>query len=133
MSRAAILLQEAVVAAIETHPVLNTQLEGVFDGPPPRATYPYVAIGDGLVSDWSTKSEPGREVRVALTVWDDGQTPSRLHDLIAHIDDAVATIPPDLPGWHIASLVFLRSMIARDPDGPWAGLVEYRARMLANT
>lgn len=39
MSRAAILLQEAVIAAIETHPVLNTQLEGVFDGPPPHASY----------------------------------------------------------------------------------------------
>jgi len=28
-------------------------------------------------------------------------------------------------------VVFLRSMIVRDPAGPWAGLVEHRVRLLA--
>jgi hypothetical protein len=30
----------------------------------------------------------------------------------------------------VASLVFLRSLVARDPQGPWAGLVEFRVRVL---
>jgi hypothetical protein len=50
---------------------------------------------------------------------------------MGHVDYALLAIPRDLPGWRIASLVFLRSMVVRDPAGPWAGLVEHRVRLLA--
>jgi hypothetical protein len=131
MSDAVRVLQSALVTALEAHPALAVALNGVFDGPPPHAAYPYVSIADGLVSDWSTKTATGREIRLALTVWDDGEEAARLHDLIGHIEDAVAALPRDLQGWRIASCVFLRSLIARDPAGPWAGQVEYRVRMLS--
>jgi Protein of unknown function (DUF3168) len=131
MSDAVPILQAALVAALEAHPALADTLTGVYDGPPPRAAFPYVSIADGPVSDWSTKTATGREVRLALTIWDDGEEAARLHDLIGHVEDAVAALPRDLAGWRIASCVFMRSMIARDAAGPWAGLVEYRVRMLS--
>lgn len=131
MSDALQLLQEAAVSALEAHPVLATELAGVYDGPPPRARFPYVSIADSFATDWSTKTAQGREIRLALTVWDDGDDASRLSRLMGHVEDAVAAMPSDLNGWRIASLVFLRSMVARDAAGPWAGLVEYRTRMLA--
>jgi hypothetical protein len=130
MSDAVPVLQSALVTALEAHPALADALTGVFDGPPPHAAYPYISIADGLVTDWSTKTATGREIRLALTVWDDGEEASRLHDLMGHVEDAVAALPRDLAGWRIASCVFLRSLIARDPAGPWAGLVEYRVRIL---
>jgi Protein of unknown function (DUF3168) len=131
MSDALQILQEALIAALDAHPVLSSELTGIFDGPPPRATFPYVSIADGLTADWSTKTEAGREIRLALTVWDDGEEASRLLSLMAHVEDAIAAMPRDLGGWRIASLVFLRSMVVRDAAGPWAGLVEHRVRMLA--
>jgi Protein of unknown function (DUF3168) len=131
MSDAMQVLQAAAVAALEAHPVLSAAINGVYDGPPPRSTFPYISIADGLMSDWSTKTAVGREIRLALTVWDDGEEASRLSSLIGHVEDAIAALPRDLPGWCIASNVFLRSIIARDAAGPWAGLVEYRIRMLA--
>ena len=131
MSDAVHALQAAAVAALSAHPVLAAQLTGIYDGPPPRADFPYVAVTDGLVSDWGTKTQQGREIRLAFTVWDDGEAASRLTDLMGHVDDALLAIPRDLPGWRIASLVFLRSIILRDPAGPWAGLVEHRVRLLA--
>jgi hypothetical protein len=131
MSDAVPVLQSALVAVLESHPALADALTGVFDGPPPRAGYPYVSIAEGLVSDWSTKTATGREIRLALTIWDDGEEPTRLHDLIGHVEDAVAALPRDLTSWRIASCVFMRSLVARDPAGPWAGLVEYRVRMLS--
>lgn len=124
-------VQAALVAALEAHPVLATALTGVFDGPPARAAFPYISIADGLVSDWSTKTAIGRELRIALTIWDDSEEALRLHQLIGHVEDAVAALPRDLAGWRVASIVFLRSLVARDPVGPWAGLVEYRLRLLA--
>jgi hypothetical protein len=131
MSDAMQILQEAAVSALEAHPVLAAELTGIYDGPPPRAGFPYVSIADGITSDWSTKTAIGREIRLALTLWDDGEEASRLPDLMGHIEDAIAAMPRDLPGWRIASLVFLRSVVVRDAAGPWAGLVEYRFRMLA--
>jgi Protein of unknown function (DUF3168) len=131
MSDAMRALQTAAVSVLEAHPVLNVELAAVYDGPPPRTLFPYVSIADGIVSDWSTKTGQGREIRLALTVWDDGEEASRLSSLMGHVEDAVAAIPRDLPGWRVASLVFLRSMVVRDAAGPWAGLVEHRVRMLA--
>ena len=131
MSDAMQILQEAAVSALEAHPVLAVELTGIYDGPPPRAGFPYVSVADGFANDWSTKTAQGREIRLALTVWDDGEEASRLHSLMAHIEDAIAAMPRDLGSWRVASLVFLRSVVVRDPVGPWAGLVEHRVRMLA--
>ena len=130
MTDAVRAVQAAAVAALEAHPVLAQSLSGVFDGPPVRAAYPYISVSEGLVTDWSTKTETGREIRLALTVWDDGEEPARLHNIMGHVEEAIAAMAQDLAGWRVASNVFLRSLIARDPAGPWAGLVEHRVRLL---
>jgi hypothetical protein len=131
MSNAVEIVQSALVAALQAHPVLAEELSAVYDGPPPRAAFPYVSIGDGLSSDWSTKTATGREIRIGLTVWDDGESATRLHQLMGHLEDAVSALPRDLPGWRIASCLFLRSIIARNPAGAWAGVVDYRIRVMA--
>jgi hypothetical protein len=131
MTDAVQAVQAAAITALQAHPALALALTGVYDGPPPRAAFPYISVGDGVASDWSTKTAVGREIRLALTLWDDGEDATRLHTLIGHVEDAIAGLPRDLPGWRVASLVFLRSMIVRDAAGPWAGLVEHRLRILS--
>lgn len=131
MSDAMQVLQAATVSALNAHPVLGDVLTGIYDGPPPRAAFPYIAINDGFITDWSTKTTTGREVRLALTLWDDGEQPTRLSSLMGHAEDAMAALARDLPGWRVAGLLFLRSMVVRDPAGPWAGMIEHRVRMLA--
>jgi hypothetical protein len=133
MNNAVQIIQAAAVTALETHPVLAQIVTGVYDGPPVRAAYPYISLADGLSSDWSTKTAMGRELRLALTIWDDGDAASRLHDLMSHAEEAIAAMPRDFPGWRVASNVFLRSLIARDAAGPWAGLVEHRIRIIATS
>ena len=59
-----------------------------------------------------------------------GDSPARLHDLLAQAQDAIEAMPRTLPGSSIASLVFLRARIVRDPGGPWAGRLDYRVRTL---
>jgi hypothetical protein len=131
MSDAVQAVQTAAVTALQTHPVLAQTLTGVFDGPPPRAAYPYISVADGLSSDWSTKTAKGREIRLTITIWDDGEEASRLHNLMGHAEEAIAAMARDVPGWRVASNVFVRSLIARDAAGPWAGLVEHRIRILS--
>lgn len=130
MSGAAEVVQAALVAALQGHAPIASVATGIYDGPPPRAAWPYVVIDNGGTSDWSHKSGRGREHRIGLTIRDDGSEPTRLHRLMAEAEIAIETMARELDGHRIVSLVFVRSRIARDAEGPWAGIVRYRARTL---
>lgn len=123
-------LQAAVVAALRGAAGIAGVVSGVFDGPPARAAFPYVAVEGGASLDWSTKTARGREHRVALTVWEENGRAARLRGLLDAVAAAIEAMPAELPGGRIASLAFLRERIARDATGPWAGLIEYRVRVL---
>ena len=117
-------LQAAIVASLA-----DAGLSGVFDGPPARAPYPCAAIDAGSEVDWSHKSGTGREVALAVTVWDD--QPMRLRDLADAVEQRVAAV--GLSGeWQLVSLRFTRRRIVHDVAGPWAAAIDFRARLLAS-
>ena len=117
-------LQTAIAAALGT----VAELTGVFDGPPARAAFPYAAIDATTETDWGHKSGAGREVLVAITLWDD--QPVRLHALADVVEAKLAALP-DGQGWELVNMQLLRRRVVRDVAGPWAAAVDYRARMLA--
>lgn len=127
---AMLALQAAAIETLQNTVPIMAAVSGIYDGPPPRPAFPYIAIGDGVSTDWSSKTARGRDLRLVFTVWDDGSVPGRLHSLMQQVEDAVPTLNRDLDGWHVASLVFVRSFVARDADGPWAGMIEHRVRVL---
>ncbi len=104
------------------------EITGVYDGPPARAPFPYAVLDAGTESDWSHKNGEGREVLVAVTIWDD--QPVRLHALADAAEAAVAAAG-DVQGWQLASLRLLRRRTVRDVAGPWATAIDFRARLLA--
>src|SRR3546814_170086 len=93
MSAAVIAVQAAAVAAMRAHAPLANAVSGVFDGPPPGVCFPYVTVGESPCVDWSHKSGRGREVRLVLTVWDDGARAARLHGLMREVEAAVGFQP----------------------------------------
>jgi tryptophan 2,3-dioxygenase len=103
-------------------------LSGVFDGPPARAAYPYVALDATTETDWSHKSGNGREVLVAVTLWDN--QPVRLHTFADLVESALQDLDL-LQDWRLVTLQLVRRRIVRDVAGPWAAAIDYRARMLA--
>ena len=116
-------VQEAVAAAL----LGQGQLTGVFDGPPARAGFPYVVLDGGSELDWSHKSNGGREVLLAVTLWD--EQPARLHAQLDEIEAAVTSIGT-VEGWELVSIIFQRRRIVRDVAGPWAAAMDFRARLL---
>ena len=116
-------LQAAVAGALA-----GLEITGVYDGPPARAPFPYAVLDAGTESDWSHKNGEGREVLVAVTIWDD--QPVRLHALADAAEAAVAAAR-DVQGWELASLRLLRRRTVRDVAGPWATAIDFRARLLA--
>lgn len=118
--------QAALASALEA----TTAFDGIYDGPPTRAAYPYVALDASQERDWGHKTGKGREVFAALTLWD--EQPSRLHELADVLEGAVQGIAA-VDGWQLVSLSFLKRRILRDVAGPWAATIDFRARMLALT
>lgn len=117
-------LQAALAGALT-----GVDFTGVYDGPPARAPYPYVVLDAGVETDWSHKSGEGREVLVAVTVWDD--QPARLHELADAAEDAVVGAV-DVEAWQLVSMRLVRRRTVRDVAGPWAAAMDFRARLLAN-
>lgn len=117
-------LQAALAGALT-----GLEITGVYDGPPARAPFPYIVLDAGLETDWSHKSGDGREVLVAVTVWDD--QPARLHVLADAAEAAVAGIP-DVEDWQLVAMRLIRRRTVRDVAGPWAVAIDFRARLLAN-
>lgn len=117
-------LQAALAAALSS----ETRLTGIYDGPPARAAYPYAVIDAGNEIDWSHKDGEGREVLVALTLWD--EEPTRLAELADAIEQLARGTVLDAE-WHLVSLRLLRRRTVRDVAGPWATAIDFRARLLA--
>jgi hypothetical protein len=118
-------LQGALAATIATVP----ELTGVFDGPPARAAFPYAAIDASNESDWCHKSGGGREVLVAVTVWDD--QPARLQALADSVEEKVLAVGV-AGAWQLVSINLIRRRTIRDVAGPWATALDFRARLLAS-
>ena len=57
-------LRAALVAWLAADPVLGNQLNAVVEEAPSRSTLPWLAIAATASADWSSKSGPGREVRL---------------------------------------------------------------------
>lgn len=119
-------LQTAIAAALTG----VQDLTGVFDGPPARAAYPYAVVDATTESDWSHKTGDGREVLVAITVWDD--QPVRLHELADQVEASLEALPA-IGGWQLVTMRLMRRRVVRDVAGPWAAAVDFRARMLATS
>lgn len=125
------LLQAAIRAALQAHAPLVDALTAVFDAPPVRCARPYAVIEDAIIADWGTKDIAGREGRFAVMLHDIGERPERVRLLIGEIEAAIESMPRTLgEGWHIASLILLRSRIAREGEAQWLGASEWRVRML---
>lgn len=130
MSGALEAVQGQLVARLQAHAALMDLISGIFDGPPPRAGFPYLAFATGASLDWSHKGGVGRELSLAVTIHDDGETAARLHRVMALVEEALEPGLDDAVGWQIVTFDFRRTRILRRAVAPWSGLVEYRARVL---
>ncbi|MEG3176622.1 DUF3168 domain-containing protein [Sphingomonas sp. RB3P16] len=121
------VVQAAILTAVRAVAGVN----GVYLGPPTKATPPYAELGELLGGDWSVKDRAGRELRLIVTVRDAGESATRAQALAGAVGAAIEAVPRDLAGWRVASVVLVRSRCAAAAAGRWNASVEYRVRVLA--
>lgn len=120
---------EALAAAVLTALAEVRGLNGAYDGVPLQATLPYAAIELRPERDWSWKGGEGREVRVAVTIRDDGERPGRLRRLMGEAEAEVIGLGGTRDGWRIVSAAMLRVTTQQKRAGERTGMVEVRVRM----
>lgn len=103
----------------------------VWDGADRRGSVPYAVLRDVIASDWGTKDRDGREIRVGVTVRDEGESPARATQLADAVEAALLTLPREFGGWRVASVVPVRSAVLSEAQGRWVALVDVRVRVMA--
>ncbi len=124
-------LRAAVTAWLAGDPGLAAQLNSITEEAPSRTSLPWLAIAASASSDWSCKSNPGREVRIALELFCRGDLADAAAELIAAIEQRIEQLPRDQPGYRIVTVQFLRARAEQRGESTRAILLEYRFRLLA--
>ncbi|MDE2595760.1 MAG: DUF3168 domain-containing protein [Sphingomonadales bacterium] len=126
-----IALRSALIAWLAADPALAGQLNTVFEEAPARASLPWLALAASACTDWSSKSGPGREVRLALELHCRGDAPDTAAALVTAIEARVEALPAAQAGFALVTVQFLRARAEQRTGNTRAVLLEYRFRLLA--
>ncbi|MCH7629045.1 MULTISPECIES: DUF3168 domain-containing protein [Novosphingobium] len=128
-----IAFRSALLAWLQADPALSGNLNAVVEEAPSRTALPWLALTASASTDWSTKTEAGRDIRVALELNYRGDDPLSEAALIAAIERRVESLPADqsAAGFRIASLMFLKGRAEQRGEARRALVLEYRVRVMA--
>jgi len=124
-------LRTALLAWLAADSLLGAQLNAVVEEAPTRTALPWLALAASASADWSTKTAPGREVRIALELHCRGDRPDDAAALVSAIERRVESLPADQRDFSIAAIQFLRARAEQRPANTRAVLLEYRFRLIA--
>lgn len=128
-----IAFRAALLAWLQADAALSGNLNAVVEEAPSRTALPWLALTASASTDWSTKTEAGRDIRVALELNYRGDDPLSEAALIAAIELRVESLPADqsAAGFRIASLMFLKGRAEQRGEARRALVLEYRVRVMA--
>ncbi len=125
-------IRAALIAELRNDAALGAQVNRIYDAVPVKSTPPTLVMGECIGGDWGTKDKVGRELRLAITIEDDIETPTRISGIMPLADAAVHRLTGTIAGWQVGSLRLIRSRLLRTNAGRWNALMEYRIRVLKN-
>jgi hypothetical protein len=124
------LFRSDLIAWLAADPLLDAEINVVSEENPLETSAPRMSIATSASTDWSTKSGPGREVRIALELVERSDQSASLSNHLALTESRIATLNPEQNGYRVVVTQFLRSRAERRQRGLRAVLLEYRFRLL---
>ena len=127
-----LLLRAALIAWLASDPALSSELNAVTEEVPSRTSPPWLAIAASASTDWSCKSNPGREVRIAVELHCRGDRPDTAAGIVAAVESRIASLPSAQNGYSVVTAQFTRARAEQRGANARAILLEYRFRLLAD-
>ncbi|TDT92675.1 uncharacterized protein DUF3168 [Azorhizobium sp. AG788] len=126
---AALALRKAIHQRLAADAPLGALVAGaIHDVPPAGVPFPYVTLGEAVVSDWSTATEAGSEQALTLHVFSRQGGRAEAMALCAAVQEALHEAPLALDGHRLANLRATTAEVRRDGDGrTFHGFVRFRA------
>lgn len=124
-------LRAALLDWLAADPALSAQLNAIVEEAPSRTSLPWLAIAASASTDWSCKSNPGREVRIALELHCRGDQPAVAGELASCIEHRIEDFPREQADFRVVTIQFLRARAEQRSESTRAILLEYRFRLLA--
>ncbi len=94
---------------------------------------PMLAIAASASRDWSTKSESGREIRIALEHRSRGDAADTDIEVLGAIETRVLSLPPEQLGFRVVASHFLRARNEKRSHNLRSSLIEFRFLLLATS
>jgi len=126
-------LQAAIYSALTGNAPLMSAVTGVYDKAP-QATdsgsstaFPYVTIGDDIISAWATDDWSGGDAVFRIHVWSRYGGNKEANQIIGLVRDALDRVPLSVTGYTALSVDFEQAFVEPDPDGETRhGVMEFR-------
>lgn len=125
-------LRAALIEWLAGDPAIAEQLNAIEEEAPVAATAPWLGIAASASTDWSTKTQSGREIRIALELTTQGDQPSGDAAMLAAISQRIEALPRRQSGFGVAGTQFLRARTERRARNMRSTLLEYRFRTLSD-
>ncbi len=122
----------ALLGWLRTDPLLMELVNAVEEEAPVAASPPAIALAASASADWSSKTAPGREIRIALEILDRSEEPGSTAAIAGQVEQRIATLAPQQEGFRVVVTQFLRSRFERRNRNRRAALLEYGFKVLAD-
>ncbi len=124
-------LRTAIYAAITADAGLQALIGDparVYDDVPPGASFPFITLGAGSASDWSTMTERGAEHLITLHVWSRYEGHKEALAILAALEALLHDASLTLSGHALVNLSVQGTEVLRDPSGNTThGVIRFRA------
>lgn len=122
-------LQKAIYARlVADEAVAELVAARIYDNVPGDTAFPYVTLGEALVSDWSAGEARGAEHRLVFNAYSRGGGRSEAKAIMGALNAVLHEAELELEGFTLVNLRFLDAETRREPDGAtWRGTIRFRA------
>ena len=128
-------LQEAVYSTLNGDNTLtSTYGAEIYDEVPEDSAAPYVTIGYGTPTDYSTQNIDGGEQTLTIHVWSEYRGAKECKQIMDRVHDLMHDSTFSVTGFNLVNMRFEFSEIIRDPDGVTRhGIMRFRAIILGTS